>query len=59
MRYISEVEYQRELSRLNDALKEAKDEREKRKIEDDIAYLKRQRDESIKNEKFQSMQGGR
>lgn len=59
MRYISEVEFKKELSRLNDALAIAKDEKEKFKINEDIAYLKRQREESIRNEKYQAMNEGR
>ncbi len=52
MRYISEVEFQRELARLNEALKEAKSNSEKQKIQSDIAYLKKQREESVRNEKL-------
>ena len=52
MRYISEVEFQRELARLNGALKEAKSNSEKQKIQSDIAYLKKQREESVRNEKL-------
>ena len=52
MRYISEVEFQRELARLYEALKEAKSNSEKQKIQSDIAYLKKQREESVRNEKL-------
>ena len=52
MRYISEVEFQREIARLNEALKEAKSNSEKQKIQSDIAYLKKQREESVRNEKL-------
>lgn len=55
MRYISEIEFRKQMAQLLKDLNTTKIEKEKRRIADEIEYLKRMRAESSETEKMQTM----
>ena len=57
MRYISEVDYKKQMSELLILLKKTVDPSEKKKIEDEIEHLRKLRFDSSMEEKMYAMQG--
>lgn len=55
MRYISDIEFKRDVANLLREIKEAKDPKQKAKLEEQLNYLKQERFQSELQEKYQQM----